>query len=465
MASKNKTIYACSECGEQTAKWFGRCPSCGAWNSMKEEDYTSPATPVEKSKKVNTAERFQNSEKKSTALRLSEINITDEIRFRTGLSEFDRVLGGGIVKGSVVLLSGEPGIGKSTLLLQICDNFNPEFKIMYVSGEESQNQIKMRAERLAVNSENLYVYTETNIEKIHKAIDSVSPNLLIIDSIQTMYDDTSSSSPGSITQVRECALSLMQRAKTEELSIIIVGHVNKEGGIAGPKVLEHMVDAVLYFEGERQQSYRIIRAIKNRYGSTNEIGVFVMKQDGLSEVENPSEMLLSGRLLDVPGNCAVSIIEGTRPLIAEIQALVTNTAFPSPRRMANGVDYNRLCMLIAVLEKRLRLKFAVQDAYVNVVGGLKIDEPSCDLAIVLSLISSYKDIPVDNNIVAMGEVGLSGELRQVNNIDIRVMEAARLGFKKIVLPHKNIINIKDLKNNDIEIVRIKSIFDALDLIV
>jgi DNA repair protein RadA/Sms len=254
----------------------------------------------------------------------------------------------------------------------------------------------------------------------------------------------------------------MQRAKIEELSTVIVGHVNKEGGIAGPNVLEHMVDAVLYFEGERQQSYRIIRAVKNRFGSTNEIGVFVMRQDGLAEVENPSEMLLSGRLLDVPGNCAVSIIEGTRPLIAEIQALVTNTSFPSPRRMANGVDYNRLCMLIAVLEKRLRLKFAVQDAYINVVGGLKIDEPSCDLAVVLSLISSYKDIPVDNNIVAMGEVGLSGELRQVNNIDMRVMEAARLGFKKIVLPHKNTVNIKDLEN--IEIIYIKSIFDALDLL-
>jgi DNA repair protein RadA/Sms len=463
--AKNKTIYACSECGEQTAKWFGRCPACGAWNSMKEEDYTPPAEPAGKSKKVNTVERFQNPARKTTALRLSEINITDEIRFRTGLGEFDRVLGGGLVKGSVVLLSGEPGIGKSTLLLQICDNFNPEFKIMYVSGEESQNQIKMRAERLDVKPENLYVYTETNIEKIHKAIDGVSPNLLIIDSIQTMYDDTSSSSPGTVTQVRECALSLMQRAKTEELSIVIVGHVNKEGGIAGPKVLEHMVDAVLYFEGERQQSYRIIRAIKNRYGSTNEIGVFTMTRDGLAEVENPSEMLLSGRLLDVPGNCAVSIIEGTRPLIAEIQALVTGTSFPSPRRMANGVDYNRLCMLIAVLEKRLKFKFAVQDAYVNVVGGLKIDEPSCDLSIVLSLISSYKDTPVDNNIVAMGEVGLSGELRQVSNIDIRVMEAVRLGFKKIVRPHKNIINIKDLKNNEIEVVYIKSIFDALDLIV
>ena len=461
----SKTIYACSECGEQTAKWFGRCPACGAWNTMKEEDYTPPAAPKSKSKKVNTAERFSNPAARTSALRLDEIDITDEIRFITGLSEFDRVLGGGIVKGSVVLLSGEPGIGKSTLLLQICDKFNPDFRIMYVSGEESQNQIKMRAERLAVNSQNLYVYTETNIEKIHKTVDEVAPNLLIIDSIQTMYDDTSSSSPGSITQVRECALSLMQRAKTEELSIVIVGHVNKEGGIAGPKVLEHMVDAVLYFEGERQQSYRIIRAIKNRYGPTNEIGVFVMKQDGLGEVENPSEMLLSGRLLDVPGNCAVSIIEGTRPLIAEIQALVANTSFPSPRRMANGVDYNRLCMLIAVLEKRLKFKFAVQDAYVNVVGGLKIDDPSCDLAIVLSLISSYKDLPVDNNIVAMGEVGLSGELRQVGNTDMRVMEAARLGFKKIVLPHKNIINIKDLKNSDIEIIYIKSIFDSLDLIV
>ena len=470
MAKTPKIVYVCSNCGEQTAKWFGRCPSCSQWNTMQEEDYSPPSVPEkEKDKKVNAVERYQSKNpSKTSVLKLSDINISDEIRFKTGLNEFDRVLGGGIVKGSVVLLSGEPGIGKSTLLLQICDKFGADFKIMYVSGEESQNQIKLRAERLSVDSKNLYVYTETNIEKIHNAIDEIQPNLLIIDSIQTMYDNNSSSSPGSITQVRESALSFMQKAKTEEISVVIVGHVNKEGGIAGPKVLEHMVDAVLYFEGERQQSYRIIRAIKNRYGSTNEIGVFTMKQDGLSEVENPSEMLLSGRLLDVPGNCAVSVIEGTRPLIAEIQALVTNTAFPSPRRMANGVDYNRLCMLIAVLEKRLRLKLSLQDAYVNVVGGLKIEEPSCDLAVVLSIISSYKDIPVHNDIVAMGEVGLSGELRQISNIDIRVSEAARLGFKKIVLPHKNIINPKDVKNlktHDVEIIHVKSIFDALDLIV
>jgi len=434
---------------------------------MQEEDYSPPVVPErERDKKVNAVERYQSKTvSKTSVLRLSEIDLGDEIRFKTGLKEFDRVLGGGVVKGSVVLLSGEPGIGKSTLLLQICDKFPADFKIMYVSGEESQNQIKMRSERLAVNTENLYVYTETNIEKIHNALDDIQPNLLIIDSIQTMYDNSSSSSPGSITQVRESTLSFMQKAKTEEMSIIIVGHVNKEGGIAGPKVLEHMVDAVLYFEGERQQSYRIIRAIKNRYGSTNEIGVFTMKQDGLSEVENPSEMLLSGRLLDVPGNCAVSIIEGTRPLIAEIQALVTNTAFPSPRRMANGVDYNRLCMLIAVLEKRLKLKLSIQDAYVNVVGGLKIEEPSCDLAVVLSIISSYKDIPVNNDIVAMGEIGLSGEVRQISNIDVRVSEASRLGFKKIVLPHKNIISLKDAKiGKDVEIIQVKSIFDALALI-
>jgi len=466
MAKKNQTVYVCTNCGEQTAKWFGRCPACNQWNTMQEEDYSIPEV-AEKDTKTKASVKYQSkSASKTSVLKLSDIDINDEIRFKTGVKEFDRVLGGGIVKGSVVLLAGEPGIGKSTLLLQICDKFNEYFKIMYVSGEESQNQLKMRAERLGVNANNLYVYTETNIEKIHNAIDDIHPNLLIIDSIQTMYDSNSSSSPGSVTQVRESTLSFMQKAKMEEISVVIVGHVNKEGGIAGPKVLEHMVDAVLYFEGERQQSYRIIRAIKNRYGSTNEIGVFTMKQNGLTEVENPSEMLLSGRLLDVPGNCAVSVIEGTRPLIAEIQALVTNTAFPSPRRMANGVDYNRLCMLIAVLEKRLKLKMFLQDAYVNVVGGLKIEEPSCDLGVVLSIISSYKDVPVNNDIVAMGEIGLSGELRQISNIDVRVTEAARLGFKKIVLPHKNIINIKNVKGAEsVELIYVKSIFDALDLIV
>ncbi|MBQ9744051.1 MAG: DNA repair protein RadA [Clostridia bacterium] len=449
---KSKTVYVCSECDYQSPKWLGKCPSCKSWNTFTEETYTP--TPEPKNKRISII--AENTE----AVRFEDMEIPEYIRANTGIGELDRVLGGGIVSGSVILLAGEPGIGKSTLLMQICAKMLT--RVLYVSGEESTGQLKLRATRLEIENANTYFMTETNVDNIAAQTDKIKPELIIIDSIQTMFDPSSASIPGSITQVKECASKFIAKAKSQGISIVLVGHVNKEGIIAGPKVLEHMVDAVLYFEGERMQSYRVIRAIKNRFGSTNEIGVFEMTDTGLSEVPNPSEMLLSGRPVGVSGSCAVCIMEGTRPIIAEIQALVTSTSFPSPRRAANGLDYNRMCMLIAILEKRLGLKFSQNDIYLNVVGGLKLNDPAVDLAVALALISSIKDIPVPPNVIAMGELGLVGECRAITDLQKRINESYRLGFDVIAIPHKT--HKEKIKiPEDASVLNIKSVYDALSL--
>ena len=449
---KEKKIYVCTECDHQSPKWLGCCPSCKSWNTMVEETYEPKTAP--KNNRTALISDF------SEPVQFSEMEMPKYIRSGTGISELDRVLGGGIVHGSVVLLSGEPGIGKSTLLMQICSGVGS--KVLYVSGEESKGQLKLRGNRLGVTSDNTYFMTETNIEQILAQADKLKPDIMIIDSIQTMFDPECASIPGSINQVKECAIKFIAKAKSKGISIILVGHVNKEGTIAGPKILEHMVDAVLYFEGERLQSYRIIRAIKNRFGSTNEIGVFEMSDSGLVEVPNPSEMLLSGRPLGVSGSCAVCVMEGSRPLIAEVQALVTPTSFPAPRRTSNGVDYNRLCLILAVLEKRLGLKFSQCDIYLNVVSGLKLEEPSIDLAVALALISSINDVPVPENVLAMGEIGLAGECRTIGDTQKRINESYRLGFDTIAIP-KGSMNSKLKIPKGVNLILIESVFDALKL--
>lgn len=453
-----KTFYICTECAYKTSKWMGKCPNCGAWNAFVEDvEQVAPAS----EDKPRRASMVSSGENKAVEFR--EMEVPSYMRQKTGLAELDRVLGGGLVHGSAVLLSGEPGIGKSTLLMQICDALGASRKVLYVSGEESGGQLKLRAKRLGVVGSNLLILTETNIENILRETDRVKPDVLIVDSIQTVYSDGVNSTPGSVAQVKETALSLINKAKAEGMSVMMVGHVNKEGSIAGPKVLEHMVDAVLYFEGERQQSYRIIRAIKNRYGSTNEIGVFEMGDKGLIEVENPSEMLLAGRPKNISGNCAVCTLEGTRPLIAEIQALVSQTPFPAPRRTTNGIDYNRMCLIIAVLEKRLGLKFYQNDVYLNVIGGLRIDEPASDLSVALALISSLKDQLIPDDLIAVGELGLAGECRAVTNLEQRVKEAARLGFTKAIIPYRNLEKRK-LEIPGISLIPIKGIYEALHLL-
>ncbi|MFA5657861.1 MAG: DNA repair protein RadA [Oscillospiraceae bacterium] len=456
MAGKVRNVYVCNECGYESSKWNGKCPSCGTWNSFAEQV-------------VNTAASSKSTSRKAVDLsphiyELSEVDTeTDDIRYSTGVGELDRVLGGGLVKGSLVLLGGEPGIGKSTLLLQICNYFGKKHSILYISGEESVRQIKFRATRLKVYTENLYLTAQTDAEAICDTISLKKPDIVIIDSIQTMSISQLSSSPGSITQVRECTNLFMRTAKVEEIPIFIVGHVNKDGAIAGPKVMEHIVDAVLYFEGERSMSYRILRAVKNRFGSTNEIGVFEMGESGLIEVENPSLMLLSGRPENVSGSCVACIMEGTRPILAEVQALVTKSGFTSPRRMATGFDYNRMAIIIAVLEKRLGFFFGNLDVYINIVGGLTLDEPAADLSIALSLFSSLTDKAVDDKLIAFGEIGLGGEIRSVSHISSRISEAQRLGFKRCLVPKQSLMGI-NLKSYDMEITGVSSLKQAFEIV-
>lgn len=450
--AKLKSLFVCSQCGYESAKWYGKCPGCGEWNTMNEE---APQTAIKSSKRAFSLQ---------PVMKLQDITEDVEKRISTGIKELDRVLGGGIVEGSLVLIGGDPGIGKSTILLQACQHIGKSKSILYVSGEESANQIKLRANRLGVTTSNLGILAQTDVGGIIENIRSEKPDLVIIDSIQTMILDECSSSAGSVTQVRECTNIFMRTAKSLGIPIFVVGHVNKDGAIAGPKVLEHIVDTVLYFEGERNYSYRLLRSVKNRFGSTNEIGVFEMQQDGLKEVENPSLMMLSGRPKNTSGTCVACVMEGSRPILAEVQGLVTATGFGTPRRMSTGFDYNRMAMLLAVLEKRAGYFFNSMDTYINVVGGLRLDEPAADLTVAMALVSSLKDIVINDNVIAFGEIGLAGEIRAVSCCEQRVAEAYRLGFEKCIIPFNNYKSLsKDLKiNADIIPVRtIREAFSAL----
>lgn len=433
--AKSKTIYRCTDCGYESAKWNGKCPSCGAWNTL-EEDVPLPTQVVGQSRRkpVDLSDQIQ---------ALQKVDTTVDIRYLTGVSELDRVLGGGLVRGSIVLLGGEPGIGKSTLLLQICQYFGADHSVLYVSGEESAKQIKLRAQRLGVTTDRLYLLTVTNVQSICDTIAASRPDIVIIDSIQTIHLGELTSSPGSLTQVRECTNLLMHTAKQLDIPIWIVGHVNKDGAIAGPKVMEHIVDTVLYFEGERNLSYRLLRAVKNRYGSTNEIGVFEMQDSGLHEVPNPSAMLLEGRPQHVSGTCVTCIMEGSRPILAEIQVLAAKSGFSAPRRQTQGFDYSRMIILIAVLEKHLGMFFGTLDVYLNVVGGFKLDEPAGDLAVALCLFSSLTDKPISQQTTAFGEVGLGGEVRGISHIRRRVLEAQRMGFTRCIVPYQCLQELKD----------------------
>lgn len=454
MAGKNKTIYVCSQCSYESVKWYGKCPQCGEWNTMEE---TMP-TIVQKQGTHKSRENIQ------SVKSLKDIDSTIENRIKTNIKEFDRVLGGGIVEGSLVLISGDPGIGKSTILLQICQNLGLNKKILYISGEESERQIKLRANRLSVDTDNLYIFAHTDLATIVETIKYEKPDIVIIDSIQTMTIDDVSSSAGSVTQVRECTNIFMHLAKRMGIPIFVVGHVTKEGNIAGPKVLEHIVDTVLYFEGERNYSYRILRSVKNRFGSTNEIGVFSMTQRGLEEVENPSQLMLSGRPKNTSGTCVACTMEGSRPILAEVQGLVTATGFGTPRRMSTGFDYNRMSMIIAVLEKRAGYFFNGMDTYLNIVGGLKLYEPAADLSVAMALVSSLKDEPLNEKTLAFGEIGLAGEIRAVSNCEQRVSEAKRLGFDKCIIPFHNYKSLpKELKST-VDIVPVRTIRSAFEAI-
>lgn len=426
--AKTKTVFYCTSCGNETPKWQGRCSACGEWNTIIEHVEKPLATGRAKSQPVGVSRSAQ---------KLSQVLTDDEIRFTTGMGELDRVLGGGAVAGSLVLVGGAPGIGKSTLLLQICNSLCSNRKVLYVSGEESEKQLKLRAQRIGVNPEELYILSETRLSDILEAVETLQPDILIADSIQTLYLEENESAPGSVSQVKECTMALMQLSKSQGVTVFVVGHINKDGNIAGPKVLEHMVDCVMYFEGDPNTAYRLLRAAKNRFGSTNEIGVFEMADCGLIEVPNPSQMLLDGRPDNASGTCVACVMEGTRPILAEVQALVSKTTFNVPRRTADGFDFNRAVLLMAVAEKRGGMRLSAFDAYINVIGGLRLDEPGADLPVILAVASSYRDTAIASDLVAIGEVGLTGEIRSVSHMNQRLQEVARLGFKKCVIPRNS----------------------------
>jgi DNA repair protein RadA/Sms len=450
---KTKTKFVCSDCGYESLKWLGKCPSCNSWSTFVEE--------VEAPKNKYDISAGSASVR-SVPKQLKDIGDDEGERLATGTKELDRVLGGGIVRGSLVLVGGDPGIGKSTLLLQICEDLGDKFDVLYVSGEESAQQIKMRATRLGVKAKNLKLLAETNLDSIIYHANEIKPAVMIVDSIQTMYREEVASAPGSVAQVREATHYLMRLAKENNIAIFIVGHVTKEGSIAGPRVLEHMVDCVLYFEGERQQSYRILRTVKNRFGSTNEIGVFEMKDTGLKEVPNPSAMLISGRPDDITGSAIVCTLEGTRPMLAEIQALSAPTNFAIARRTANGIDHSRATMLVAILEKKLGYSMQSQDVYINVVGGLKLTETASDLALVLAVASNYKNFVIDAKTMILGEVGLTGEVRSISFAEKRIAEAKKLGLKRCIIPKENTRDLKEFK--DIEIIGVETVAEAIKII-
>ena len=449
--AKTKTAYVCTECGYDSPKWYGKCPSCGSWNTMAEELIREE----KQGKQLNILTPGGG----NRPVRLREIAGTEDARFSTGIGELDRVLGGGMVKGSLVLVSGAPGIGKSTLLLQACKFLCESSCVLYVTGEESLSQIKMRADRLGIDGDNLLICAETQIDQILLSAMQMKPAVMIVDSIQTMLNTELQSAPGSITQVRECTMQLLQFAKTNTVSVILVGHVNKDGGIAGPKVLEHMVDAVLSFEGDRHASYRLLRATKNRFGSTNEIGMFEMTHLGLDEVQNPSAALLSGRPENAHGSCVVATLEGTRPILAEIQGLVTKSAYGSARRTAAGIDYNRAVLLLAILEKRAGMLLGAYDTYINVVGGMDLDEPAVDLAVLLAIASSYLERSIPQDLAAFGEVGLSGEVRAVTGAAQRIAELKRLGFRICILPEDNMTGLRQIEG--IRLIPVKDVQSAI----
>lgn len=453
--AKAKSVFYCTQCGNEVLKWQGRCPACGEWNTIVEQ----PAAEAKKKSQASGSAGLGGRRPRPMA----EVEAVDELRFNTGMNELDRVLGGGAVKGSLVLVGGAPGIGKSTLMLQICDNLCRFSNVLYVSGEESERQIKLRAQRLGIRDEGLYLFSETNLDDIVSAVQEQKPDILIVDSIQTIYNGDSNASPGSVAQVKECTMALMHLAKGMGVTVLVVGHINKEGSLAGPKVLEHMVDCVLHFEGEEHNSYRILRAAKNRFGATNEIGVFEMMDRGLMEVPNPSEAMLSGRPENMPGSCVTCVMEGVRPVLAEVQALLSPSAYGNSRRSSNGFDYNRAMMMLAVLEKRGGLALSNCDFYVNVIGGLTLDEPAADLALIIALASSFRDKPVPFDLVAIGEVGLTGELRSVNAVNQRLSEVRRLGFTKCLVPARG--SGKLIAPAGLDLIRVSNIREAIAVLI